>query len=68
MVVCIPGYSLRTSASIRSPVQRMIRRSIFSASVAGTFASQRTVKAAVTWILANVTALLSCAVRDQPFV
>ena len=68
MVVCIPGYSLRTSVSIRSPVQRMIRRSSFSAFVAGALASQRTVRAAVKWLSANFIALLSCAVRNQPFV
>ena len=46
MVVVIPGYSLRTSPSILSPVQMMVLGLGFSVGNAG-LESQRTVMAAV---------------------
>lgn len=48
MVVAIPGYSLRMSSSILSPVQTMILGLGISASDEAGFESQRTVMAAIT--------------------
>lgn len=56
MVVAIPGYSLRMSSSILSPVQTMIRGLDISASDEAGFESQRTVMAAIT----AAVSILSC--------
>ena len=48
MVVVTPGYNLRTSSSILSPVQMMTLGLGISASGNAGFESQRTVMAAVT--------------------
>ena len=48
MVVVIPGYSLRTSSSILSPVQTMMLGLALPISGDAGFESQRTVMAAAT--------------------
>lgn len=59
MVAVVPGYSLRTSSSILSPVQMMILGLSIPASGNGGLESQRTVMAAV---IHAVSRLPCCAV------